>query len=97
MASLFLGWREQGKFMAMAHLPNDHQLNALKAVIDSWTGIDAVANRTDGLECVERGWLKHQAHRRDEGGGITDVWDLTPEGRELLDVILRERQSGLAA
>ena len=97
MASLFSGWLERGKFMAMAHLPNDHHLIAMKSVIESGSGIDAIANRTDGLECVQRGWLKHRAHRHDEGGGLTDVWDLTPEGRELLDVILRERQSGLAA
>ena len=97
MASLFPGWLERGKFMAMAHLPNDHHLIALKSVIESCSGIDAISNRTDGLECVQRGWLRHRAHRREEGGGLTDVWDLTPEGRELLDIILRERQSGLAA
>ena len=82
--------------MAMAHLPTDHQLIALKSVIESHTGIDAITNKIDGLECVKRGWLKHRAHRREEGG-LTDVWDLTQEGRELLDIIMRGRGGEYAA
>ena len=96
LAFMATGWLEQGKFMAMAQLPTDHQLIALQSVEQSSTGIDAIPHKSDGLECVRRGWLRHRAHRREEGG-LTDVWDLTQEGRELLDFIMRNRRGELAA
>ena len=82
--------------MSMAHLRsenlNEHHLNALICVVQSTAGIDAISNKIDGLECVQRGWLSHREHRREEGG-LTDVWDLTPEGREILARILESRRS----
>jgi hypothetical protein len=93
-----VGWREQGKFMSMAQLQNDlteNHLNVLICVDRSSAGIDAISNKIDGLECVQRGWLSHREHRREEGG-LTDVWDLTPEGREILARLIESRRSSFA-
>ena len=64
-------------------LPTDDQLKALQSVAQSGTGIDAILNKDDGLECVKCGWLEHREHRREEGG-VIDVWALTPQGRSML-------------
>jgi hypothetical protein len=69
--------------MAMAPIPTEYHVKALQSVEESSTGIDAVSNRDDGLECVKYGWLEHREHRREEGG-VIDVWGLTREGREVL-------------
>ena len=76
----------------MILMPTDDQLSSLWSVADSSNGIDAIANRIDGLQCVELGWLCHQDHRRDDGG-LVDVWSLTPAGREILSSLTqRSRQ-----
>jgi hypothetical protein len=69
--------------MAMALIPTRDQLQALQLVEQSSTGIDALPNKDDGLDCVKYGWLNHREHRREEGG-VIDVWDLTAEGRQIL-------------
>jgi hypothetical protein len=69
--------------MSMALIPTVDQLKALQLVEQSGTGIGAVLNRDDGLECVNEGWLEHREHRREEGG-VIDVWDLTAQGRMVL-------------
>ena len=67
----------------MALIPTVDQLKALQSVDQSGTGIGAVLNRDDGLECVNQGWLEHREHRREEGG-VIDVWGLTAQGRLVL-------------
>jgi len=70
-------------------LPTDDLLKALQSVEQSSTGIDAVLNREDGLECAKCGWLDHREHRREEGG-VIDVWTLTAEGRHVLTSHFRQ-------
>jgi len=52
----------------MAPMPTEDQLRGLRLVAESSSGIDAIASKLDGLQCVERGWLCHQEHRREDGG-----------------------------
>ena len=67
----------------MVRTPTHHHLLVLHSVEQSSAGIDAIPDKTLGLDCVRYGWLKHHEHRRDEGG-VTDIWVLTGEGREIL-------------
>jgi hypothetical protein len=67
--------------------PTEIHLHILLAVGRSGNGIDAIADKRLGLECVEYGWLEHVEHRRDDGQ-IIDVWTLTHHGR----VILKNRE-----
>src|SRR4029079_1380400 len=67
----------------MALMPTDDQLRGLQSVAQSSDGIDAIANKIDGLQCVQRGWLYHQEHRR-EDGGLLDIWRLTTAGEIIL-------------
>jgi hypothetical protein len=67
----------------MIFAPTENHVNILRAVGWSANGIEAVAERRFGLECVAYGWLDHAEHRRDDGG-IVDVWSLTDRGRLIL-------------
>jgi hypothetical protein len=79
----------------MILMPTGDQLSSLWSVADSSNGIDAIANRIDGLQCVELGWLCHQEHRRDDGG-LVDVWSLTPAGREILSSLAQRSREKAA-
>ena len=68
----------------MGELPTDNHVKVLRAVHESLNGIEAVAERRFGLECVTNGWLEHTQHRRDDGG-VVDVWILTQRGRLIIE------------
>ena len=72
----------------MALKPTNEQLRGLQSVAQSSDGIDAIANKIDGLQCVHHGWLHHQEHRR-EDGGLLDVWRLTRAGQEILSSLVQ--------
>jgi hypothetical protein len=90
-ANLASGWLEQAGFIAMTLRPTDDQLKTLQSVEQAIAGIDAVPNKEAGFDCVVYGWLKHRAHRRDDGG-LIDVWRLTEEGRRVLRSTARRPQ-----
>src|SRR4029079_17743017 len=75
----------------MAFMPTDNQLRGLQSVAQSSDGINAIANKIDGLQCVHRGWLHLQEHRR-EDGGLLDVWSLTKAGQEILSRLAQGRR-----
>ena len=80
----------------MALIPTDDHVKALRSVEEAGTGIGAISNKDDGLECVRLGWLQHREHRREEGG-VIDVWELTSAGRQTLINHDREPRSERAA
>ena len=75
----------------MALMPTDDQLRGLQSVAQSSDGIDAIADRIEGLQCVHRGWLRLQEHRR-EDGGLLDVWSLTKAGQEIVSRVAQGRR-----
>ena len=74
----------------MAFMPTINQLKGLQSVARSSDGINAIADRIEGLQCVHRGWLRLQEHRR-EDGGLLDVWSLTKAGQEILSSLVQGR------
>ena len=75
----------------MTFMPTINQLRNLQSVAQSSDGTNAIANKIDGLQCVHRGWLHLQEHRR-EDGGLLDVWSLTKAGQEILSRLVQGRR-----